>query len=658
MPSTIVVGNDDDATRYPQQSKVFRNPRGLKYYYAVITTSTGIHLYKSQNGTTWTHVTTFSTEHEFIGSVELYDTGSELIVYLTYGQSTTYIWYDPIYYRRLVIADDASDPVVGAEQVAVASDVQGNPVIRIDRNGYVHIAFIRNRDVSIKGVTYMKSETWLVGTTSTYPTDSPSWCTPVRVEAHPDTTSHTRHAKCSLTVFSGTGDSNTNQTFYTSRSDGQLRGREPSFKGAREKPIADYLLDNFAYFMVGVNHTKALGYMVSRGFLYFDTSVLGGAVIGSATLRFHPREITTTFEDFSIHVQNGMPVNPHVPMEVADYNMLHYSGDGGSVSTVGKVACEWLEIPLNEQGIGWINKTGITKLALRTNHDVNGIAPKRDSSANTAIDAFESGNTPELIVTLEAPDIGGVIYAINEVVNTTEYGRLKGCDIVSFNGTSYSLGTPTIIDTIPRVGYMNASQFDLYEGFKVVTDSDAYAHVLYRTEVTNERLRHRKASVSETVESWEAYNVVDDTNTWVFTMGLVLTIDKSVTPNDLYAFYIFRFYENTRVRWRKTPVDTISWSDETTISDDTNRIVDIGAWIRDVEGSLHIIYSYFDSPYTTRYLEFTIAVPIPPPKYSFTIPIQYVTMTTLIKRNGKIVAYRTPYTPYGDERPIQPQVVG
>ena len=412
MPSTIVVGNDDDATRYPQQSKVFRNPRGLNYYYAVITTSTGIHLYKSSDGTTWTYVVTFNADSEFIGSLELYDDGSRLIVYLAYGQSTNYIWIDPIYYRRLVIEDDASDPVVGAQQTAVASDIQGHPVIRRDRNGYVHIAFCRNRDYTVKGTTYNKSETWLVGTTTTNPGDSPSWCTPVRVEAHPDIDGHTRHAKCSLTVFGGTGD------------------------------------------------------------------------------------------------------------------------------------------------------------------------------------------------------IGGVVYAIDEIVDTTNYGRLKGCDIVSFNGTSFSLGTPTIIDTIPRVGYMNASQFDLYEGFKVIADSSNYAHTLYRTEVTNERLRHRKATASNTVESWEAYNVVDDSNTVVFTMGLVLAIDKSVTPNDLYAFYIFRFYENTKVRWRKTPVDTISWSDETTISDDTNRIVDIGAWYREAKSALHIIYSYYNSPYTTRYIEFTLVAPV------------------------------------------------
>ena len=419
MPSTIVVGGVATATCCVQQSRVFRNPRGLKYYYAVTTTTTGIHLHKSQNGTTWTFVVSFRTVDEsvyapnLIGSFELYDDGSRLIVYLTYGQGSWVITpIDSIYYRRLVVEDDASDPIVGAEQVAVASDINCCPVIRIDRNGYVIISFLRERSVTIKGTDYLKEETWLVGTTTTYPGDSPSWCTPVRVEAHPDIESTTRWARCSLTVFGGTGD------------------------------------------------------------------------------------------------------------------------------------------------------------------------------------------------------IGGVVYAIDELVDAVIYGRLKGCDIVSFNGTSFSLGTPTIIDTIPLQSYIDGVWLDLYEGFKVEPDSDNYAHVIYRTTVTNERLRHRKANASNTVESWQAYTIVDNSDNEVFCMGLVLAIDKSVTPNDLYAFYIFRTYENTRVRWRKTPVDTISWSDETTISDDTNRIVDIGAWYREAESALHIIYRYYDTPYTTRYHELSIVAPV------------------------------------------------
>lgn len=57
---------------------------------------------------------------------------------------------------------------------------------------------------------------------------------------------------------------------------------------------------------------------------------------------------------------------------------------------------------------------------------------------------------------------------------------------------------------------------------------------------------------------------------------------------------------------------------------------------------------------TLRYL----GQPITPPiisKRSFTIPIRYIKLHVLINRNGERVGYRTPYTPYRVERPIQPE---
>ena len=447
MPSTIVTTGQWCATYPSTQIKVFRNPRGLQYYYAIISEATGLRLYKSADGETWVEVALLHIISLNVASVELYDDGTQLIVYVAYGYDESGFGIHPIYYRRLRIPDDQSDPIISNQQTVIADGCNAFPVIKRDRNGYVHIAYERNRTETIKGTDYYYGEPFIIGTTTINPDDTPSWCTPQQIDTHPDITFDSRHAKCSLVVFGGTGD------------------------------------------------------------------------------------------------------------------------------------------------------------------------------------------------------IGGVCYSIR---NNAGVPYIRGRDIVSYNGASYSLGTITDITAVPASLY-------LYFTFKVVRDNSDYAHLIHDSDVTNEKLRHRKANTSNTVESWQTYTVIDNSNNNPDRRSLALTLDRSVTPNELYAFYIFEAVETNRLRWRKTPVDTISWSDESVVQDDTVRIRYCGTSDRDYVNSLHIVYAYYGSPYTARYYELPIVVPIPPPKYSFTIPIRYIKPTVLIKRNGKIIGYRTPYTPYRPERPIQPE---
>ena len=464
MPYTIVDSNTTYCTRHPQQTRIFRNPRGLQYRYAVVTTDTGIKLYKSETGETWTYVadllslTDWDEAHRCVASVELYDDGTQLIVYVALGHAivTVELWVQPLFYRRLRIADDQSNPIIGALQTVPLLMDQNDcaPVIKRDRNGYVHIAFGRKRFITIKGLGYRYAEPYIVGTTTTNPDDAPSWCTEQQIDANPDITYNAYYSKSSLVVFGGTGD------------------------------------------------------------------------------------------------------------------------------------------------------------------------------------------------------IGGVVYVIRND-ETTIY--LKGCDIVSYS--PYVLGTPVVIDVLPSETYINTTNYPTHEGFKMVVDDNDYAHIIYRSDTANERLRHRKANASNTVESWQAYTIVDGSNNEVWAHALVLTLNKSVTPNDLYAFYVFRSVETNYIRYRSTPIDTISWSSEVIVSDDTTQIIDFNVAYRDYVNALHLLYKYYGTPHTARYYELLIVVPIPPPKYSFTIPLRYIKMTTLIKRNGEIIGYRTPYTPYRTERPIQPEIV-
>ena len=407
-PSTIVSADRYEATRFPQQTRVFRNPRGLQYRYAIITTTEGINLYKSgDGGQTWTKVATILSltdtwaAYGFVASFDLYDDGSQLIVYVAMGFNQIPLSPEyEVFFRRLRIPDAQSDPIIGALQTLPMAGIFAAPDIKRDRNGYIHVAYMMRRVETIKGTGYIYAEPYLVGTTTANPGDAPSWCTPIAIYVHPDIAHSSQYCRCVLLVFGGVGN-------------------------------------------------------------------IGG--------------------------------------------FIHLSRNGAGV-------------------IGL-------------------------------------------------------------------YGR----NIVSFNGTTYTLGTNTFIEQLPPTSQTNIYSYETHEGFKAVVDTADYAHVIYRSVTVNQRLRHRKGNSASTVEAWQSFTVVDGSNNEVHPWSLVLTVDKSVTPNDLYAFYGFRIVETNRIRYRDTPVDTISWSSETTVADDTTRIYAFSAGYRDYVGELHLVYTLYVSPYTVRY---------------------------------------------------------
>lgn len=69
-------------------------------------------------------------------------------------------------------------------------------------------------------------------------------------------------------------------------------------------------------------------------------------------------------------------------------------------------------------------------------------------------------------------------------------------------------------------------------------------------------------------------------------------------------------------------------------------------------------YDVYQFPSAVQ-LNDVILRPIPPrvPEtypYSISLPIRYIKMYTLVKRNGKVVARRKSFTPFVIERAIQP----
>lgn len=118
-------------------------------------------------------------------------------------------------------------------------------------------------------------------------------------------------------------------------------------------------------------------YSIYRSFMFFDTSSLpDDANITSAILSLYIETDSST-TDFNVTLQNGiLSTYPHDPLEAGDYSRLRYTGAGGSRSTSdGLSAGSYWNITLNDDGESWIRLTSTTKFALRSQNDLDYVAP-------------------------------------------------------------------------------------------------------------------------------------------------------------------------------------------------------------------------------------------------------------------------------------------
>jgi hypothetical protein len=121
-------------------------------------------------------------------------------------------------------------------------------------------------------------------------------------------------------------------------------------------------------------------YSIMRPVFYFDTrSVPRPSAIVSGYLVLYGDGDFTTGGDFDIVLQKGNGVAPHKPVIAGDYDMTQYSGNGGSLNTLGFLCTALPNIlNLNGTGMSWINYGGFTSFMLRSGNDINGIAPGSD----------------------------------------------------------------------------------------------------------------------------------------------------------------------------------------------------------------------------------------------------------------------------------------
>jgi|GEM_PF-894232 len=184
-------------------------------------------------------------------------------------------------------------------------------------------------------------------------------------------------------------------------------------------------------------------YYVYRGFLFFNTSSLpSNAYIDNATLSLYKKGDNST-TDFTITVQNGQPTYPHNPLQFGDYNKSHYSGNGGGLSTTNFVNGR-NNITLTNHN--WIQKSGMTKLCLRSNHDINGTTPTGKEYVDVYSREKGTSYAPRLIIH----------YRNQSKIKNTGPTDIKGYLLiqVQFYNTSQAkwvLDNDTVNESTPRI---------------------------------------------------------------------------------------------------------------------------------------------------------------------------------------------------------------
>jgi len=259
------------------------------------------------------------------------------------------------------------------------------------------------------------------------------------------------------------------ETFTSQSSDGDVSLLASPTYGDARNASAGIVYDSLDYLEVGQWFDGGFDYKVCRGFVFFDTSnIFATANITSAILSLHIKTSSTTV-DFNVTIQDGSPYYPHQPMVSGDYYHNHYSDNGGSRNTSEIASLSYWNISLNSQGIGWINREGITKLCLRSSNDINNIAPTT-SPESIEIYTFEKGldYAPKLHVIYEAYS-----YTFHGLFDENS-GLLKSASERAANVTAYYIDETSETFEVNGTYIYNTSFIPLYFHVELGTNDREY----------------------------------------------------------------------------------------------------------------------------------------------------------------------------------------
>ncbi|MES2668265.1 MAG: toxin TcdB middle/N-terminal domain-containing protein [Patescibacteria group bacterium] len=137
----------------------------------------------------------------------------------------------------------------------------------------------------------------------------------------------------------------------------------------------------------GLYHA-ANGYLtIERAYVPFDTSVLpDNAIIASSTLKVYAKSKSNYYNDAHdyLNVYEGRQTSP-TQLVNADINdcgntVTNPTKGSANVDITNIATNSYLSIPLNSSGLGWISKTGYTKLCMREGHDAVNAQPPSNTN--------------------------------------------------------------------------------------------------------------------------------------------------------------------------------------------------------------------------------------------------------------------------------------
>ncbi len=255
----------------------------------------------------------------------------------------------------------------------------------------------------------------------------------------------------------------------TSASDGFMYLIDDAYATARTSAAAETASTTSPYINVGQRYSVLFeDYYVARVALYFDTSgVPDDATISSAALYLAGSASSDQSDtEFWIQVQSGMPVYPHDPLVVNDFNYTYYTGNGGVLSTVGWLHSSYNTLVLNATGISWINLTGDTKFLLRSSREIAGTTPTGGEYVGIRSYEYGTGYEPLLRVVYSTPVVTPTVTA-GETSNITETRATLLATVTDDGGESSS--TRFQYDVSPAYGYATSWQpgYGTGDGFAV-----------------------------------------------------------------------------------------------------------------------------------------------------------------------------------------------
>jgi hypothetical protein len=144
----------------------------------------------------------------------------------------------------------------------------------------------------------------------------------------------------------------------------------------RNAAYGSFVWSDFAYSSVNADYGVD-DYVIKRTFLRFDTSVLPeNARIDSAIL--HVYSGSGQAGRTGVHLVNS---DQGESLSTGDFDSVGFQSGGSADFLPGA----WVEIPLNAAGKTWIERGGVTELALIHDLDLRNIAPTEENSASLAL---------------------------------------------------------------------------------------------------------------------------------------------------------------------------------------------------------------------------------------------------------------------------------